>query len=224
MKTFTKMLLLLSLIACASAPSMIDERPTSAKKTWHILSPEGGTGSAFPVQSVEIQDGLWQTLFLTAAHMAQGQDVGWQAQMNQNTGTLIKGGVLLSKHPERDAALVLFISEDSIPVMPLTRGLPSIGDDLWVVGYPKGGPFVISNGQYSGPFREYFTMSAPLFSGNSGGPVLDSDGAAVGIAVALEQVYTSTRLGDTVMLPIYHVSYFTPIASITTWLEGFGIL
>ena len=105
-----------------------------------------------------------------------------------------------------------------------SAGTPAIGESVWLVGYPNVGPFLISSGEYSGPFRKYFTASAPIFAGNSGGPVLDSDGSAVGLAIALDQFRASTQLGDTLLLPIYHVTFFTPISSIATWLGDYGIL
>ncbi len=67
----------------------------------------------------------------------------------------------------------------------------SVGDAVYVSGYPKGIDLTISNGiisndeHYSqGTNTEYYMLTAAVSPGSSGGPVVDESGKVIGIATA----------------------------------------
>ena len=71
---------------------------------------------------------------------------------------------------------------------------PNTGEDVTVVGYPLGGQQELAPGRVvdyarldtdEGP--RVLRLSAEIWPGNSGGPVLDSNGQVVGVVFAIER-------------------------------------
>ncbi|MEY3019041.1 MAG: hypothetical protein RLZZ272_25, partial [Actinomycetota bacterium] len=68
----------------------------------------------------------------------------------------------------------------------------SDGEPVIVVGYPEGGPSTITtgrvvalqDGELFGEPAEVIVVDAEVRAGNSGGPVLDTDGLVVGVVFA----------------------------------------
>lgn len=67
----------------------------------------------------------------------------------------------------------------------------SVGDNIYVSGYPRGIDLTISNGIVSNgehyvndESAEYFLVTAAVSPGNSGGPVINTSGKVIGIATA----------------------------------------
>lgn len=67
----------------------------------------------------------------------------------------------------------------------------TVGDSIYVSGYPRGIDLTISNGIISNSSHytqtetsEYFLVTAAVSPGNSGGPVVDPSGNVIGIATA----------------------------------------
>jgi hypothetical protein len=72
--------------------------------------------------------------------------------------------------------------------LPLAPNEPEIGETIFAVGTPKGLDGTFSTGIVSG-FRDYagiehLQISAPISPGSSGGPVLNSLGEVIGVAVS----------------------------------------
>ena len=92
----------------------------------------------------------------------------------------------------RDLAELSVVTEDghalSIGVDPVS------GDDTWVVGYPRGGPSLVTAGRVvdtidGSKFDVAGTIirtRADVDPGNSGGPMLDAKNNAIGIVFAIE--------------------------------------
>lgn len=98
--------------------------------------------------------------------------------------------------PEVDIAV---LSVPSLAAAPLTLADDpagaSAGDDAAAAGYPLGGPFTLSpmrlraTIRLTGPdiygadtvTREVYTLRGTIRPGNSGGPLLDADGAVIGV-------------------------------------------
>ena len=73
----------------------------------------------------------------------------------------------------------------------LATQLPGVGEDIWIVGHPKGMFFSTYKGSVAGyrtdtgnriGFGHWIQVQAPVFYGNSGGGAFDSDGNLIGIA------------------------------------------
>ncbi len=102
--------------------------------------------------------------------------------------------------PERDLALLVLQDEDRVFIESALGGIPvvSLGDSdilrrtnpVIVLGYPLGQCRVKSStgvvsGWDSGSGRSFIQITAPVNPGNSGGPLVDVYGQAVGIAVSM---------------------------------------
>jgi S1-C subfamily serine protease len=83
----------------------------------------------------------------------------------------------------------------SISGRPLTIGVdPTPGDDTWVVGFPLGGPALVTTGRVVDTIDgNKFDVSGSIIRtradvdpGNSGGPMLDGQNRVVGIVFAVE--------------------------------------
>jgi S1-C subfamily serine protease len=71
----------------------------------------------------------------------------------------------------------------------------AVGDNVWVIGFPEGGEINVSNGEITaevsgdsltaegGPAanEQVWQVSAKVLQGNSGGPLVGSDGSIVGV-------------------------------------------
>jgi len=99
--------------------------------------------------------------------------------------------------PQRDLA-VLYAPGLNAPAMDWAPQPAETGDDAVVIGYPLDGPFTPSAARIrdrrnvKGPdiydsqtvVREVYTIRAKVRSGNSGGPLVASDGSVLGVVFA----------------------------------------
>lgn len=97
--------------------------------------------------------------------------------------------------PEKDIAIVHVPRVDG-PVLGIERA--DRGSDAVVAGYPENGPFTLVAARVKGEItaigwdiygkervrREVFAIAAPVRPGNSGGPLLSSDGRVLGMVFA----------------------------------------
>lgn len=111
------------------------------------------------------------------------------------------GGTLLGKNPKQDYAL-LKIDGRSLPTIPLgDSSKVALGDWVVAIGHP-GGPYpdlrpAFSVGRVTGLHRrlpvqmmdryydDAIRTDAPIFAGNSGGPLLDLEGRLIGLNGAI---------------------------------------
>ena len=96
---------------------------------------------------------------------------------------------LLGQHKETDLAL-LKIDETDLPTLPLlSQQRPHVGQLVFAIGSPEGLQNSVTMGVVSALARQpdatkpltYIQTDAPINPGNSGGPLVDMDGAVVGI-------------------------------------------
>jgi serine protease Do len=85
----------------------------------------------------------------------------------------------------KDVALIKVESKDR-PLLPVAAETPPIGAKIYVIGSPKGYEFSISDGLLSqiqkvDGFNQY-QVSCPFSPGNSGGPILNTQGEVLGLA------------------------------------------
>jgi len=127
-------------------------------------------------------------IIATNAHVIEGASSG-TAKLVEDTHTLqILGTVAVDRHADL-ALLKVNSSARSLVLGPSTG--PSVGDKVYVVGNPLGLEGTFSEGIISGVRKldadSVLQMTAPISPGSSGGPVMDSSGAVIGIAVATYQ-------------------------------------
>jgi len=96
---------------------------------------------------------------------------------------------LLGQHKESDLAL-LKIDETDLPTLPLIgQQRPRVGQLVFAIGSPEGLQNSVTMGVVSALARQadpkkpltYIQTDAPINPGNSGGPLVDMNGAVVGI-------------------------------------------
>ncbi len=133
---------------------------------------------------------LSPTLVATVAHVVdQSTTISLSAGETQTAGTVI--GI----DNVRDIALVQAIRPFSGHVFTLARTLPDVGSRVAAIGFPMGDPLTMTQGAISGLGRTIdlddvqrtglIQTDAAVNPGNSGGPLLDADGAVVGLVDAL---------------------------------------
>lgn len=82
----------------------------------------------------------------------------------------------------------------SFAVLKFSTKVPQVGDRCYASGYPKGIDLIVSDGIVSnskhtakeedGSYSQYFTVTAAVSAGNSGGPLVDERGRVIGIITA----------------------------------------
>jgi hypothetical protein len=90
---------------------------------------------------------------------------------------------------DRKADLILFnVSGANAAPLPLSPIKVEIGQQIYVIGSPKGLEATISDGIISGrrnmSGNERLQISAPISPGSSGGPVINAKGEVIGISVS----------------------------------------
>jgi serine protease Do len=95
---------------------------------------------------------------------------------------------LIGTHKETDLAL-LKIDETDLPTLPFLEPRPRVGQLVFAIGSPEGLQNSVTMGVISAVSRQpdpekpltYIQTDAPINPGNSGGPLVDMNGAVVGI-------------------------------------------
>lgn len=86
------------------------------------------------------------------------------------------------------AILDINIDLDASPLI-LQPQIPSVGEDVYTIGSPKGLEKTFSTGVVSGlrhlDGRDLIQITTPISHGSSGGPVLNSKGEVIGLATAM---------------------------------------
>jgi serine protease Do len=130
-------------------------------------------GSAF----LAVRDGL----AVTAWHVVQdARHV--EARYSDNQRVKVVG--LVDKNEQLDLALIK-LEGTPRPRITLGSATPRIGSRIYVMGSPRGFDFSISEGLISQVRTldgvRYYQLSCPISPGDSGGPVLNDHGEAIGV-------------------------------------------
>jgi serine protease Do len=134
---------------------------------------------------------------MTNAHVVEGgQRIRVALPLPGDSGRAVPVGKrhilearLIGVHKETDLAL-LKIDEKDLPTLPLlTQPRPRVGQLVFAIGSPEGLQNSVTMGVVSAVARQpdpdkpltYIQTDAPINPGNSGGPLVDMNGAVVGI-------------------------------------------
>jgi S1-C subfamily serine protease len=110
--------------------------------------------------------------------------------------------------------VLLEVSGAKAPPLKLSQGTDlAVGDVVYAVGNPEGLEGTFSQGIVSG-FRgsgadRLLQITAPISPGSSGGPIINSQGEVVGVAVA------TYKQGQ-------NLNFAVPVSSVATLLKGMG--
>jgi hypothetical protein len=133
-----------------------------------------------------------ERVIATNFHVIEGASKGYAKIIGQKTKFKIEGYVGLNQR--RDLVL-LRVSAPNKGFVPLTKPLllgnsdvVEIGEQVYAVGNPQGLEGTFSQGLISSirnvDSNKLLQITAPISSGSSGGPVLNSKGEVVGVSVA----------------------------------------
>jgi serine protease Do len=132
---------------------------------------------------------------MTNAHVVEGAQRIRVALPLPMTGSSVPVGKrrilearLLGQHKETDLAL-LKIDETDLPTLALLTQRPQVGQLVFAIGSPEGLQNSVTMGVVSAVARQadpskpltYIQTDAPINPGNSGGPLVDMNGAVLGI-------------------------------------------
>lgn len=126
---------------------------------------------------------------MTNAHVVAGTN-----EVNVESGDRRLRARVVHYDPETDVA-VLAVPGLTAPTMPFAAQDAESGQDSIVLGYPLDGPYTAAPSRIrdrinlSGPniygsrtvTRDVFTLRATVKSGNSGGPLIDTQGQVIGV-------------------------------------------
>lgn len=142
------------------------------------------TGSTY-CSGVKIDGGL----VLTADHCVDDPDRKILIVRRQNTQDRLEMEVV-GRNKEQDIAALRPVTGVLTGGLYVSDTQLKYGDPVVVIGHPHGLRWTYTSGLVSfprrvgglSPVQEWTQISAPIARGNSGGPVLNSSGAVVGIA------------------------------------------
>jgi hypothetical protein len=169
-------------LSCACLGQSVRDVASVAFKSVVLLEMKDSDG-----QPLSLGSGFFVSngIIATNMHVIEGAS-GGTAKLVGNTHTMqILGTVAVDRH----ADLTLLQVGGTAPSLVLgPNQSPNVGDTVYVVGNPLGLEGTFSEGIISGVRHldadTILQMTAPISPGSSGGPVMDSSGAVVGIAVA----------------------------------------
>ena len=95
---------------------------------------------------------------------------------------------------DSDLAILALSDATGLPVAEIRTAPVEVGEVVYAVGYPGGGPATVTKGRVVGLVdgtllgepADVIRVDAEIREGNSGGPLLDEQGRVVGVVFALE--------------------------------------
>jgi S1-C subfamily serine protease len=127
-----------------------------------------------------------EDVIATNYHVVKQGAVGIAKIVNQEQTYEFVGVVAID--PAHDLALVKLRSVRASPLQLANDGSAIVGDEVYVVGNPRSLEGTFSSGIVSAirTDRQHrvLQITAPISPGSSGGPVLNSEGKVVGVAMA----------------------------------------
>ena len=139
-------------------------------------------------QTISLGSGFFvmDDVVATNLHVIEGATSGYVKIIGQKTKYEIAG--LVSADYQADLALLKITGVKTSPLILGDINQVAVGDEVYAVGNPQGLEGTFSQGIVSS-IRQIesdmlFQITAPISPGSSGGPVLNTQGKVIGIAVA----------------------------------------
>lgn len=179
-----------------------------------IVGTTGGTGTAWSAK-VEIPISTYKSYLITNYHVISDCVSRGTVDVILNNNSKIIG-TLAAWDPDNDVAGIYVGTY--VPPLIWQGEQPVQGGWVGVLGSPKGLPGVLTTGIISSVSTtgKYITFTAPINSGNSGGPVFDSVGRVVAIATAKVRDSEGFAIGNGVPL------ICTVVVKCSSTLTGWG--
>jgi serine protease Do len=144
-------------------------------------------------------------LIITNHHVIENQN---QIMVGFYEGELFEGEVI-SSYPEIDIAF-LKVNGTDLPNLPLSLIDGAVDDRIYVIGNPLSWTQIANEGEILDTSQLTY-ISAPIYRGNSGSPVINSDGEVVAVVFAKRRTtqYGGKSVG--LAVPIEIVREYLPI-------------
>jgi S1-C subfamily serine protease len=181
------------------AASQINSGAIAPRVLKSVFTIEAGNdlGTAFAVR----RSSSGGTVLITNYHVVASVWSTGGRMVTLHQGSRSISGQIDTVRPSDDLASVEVLS--ALPLLPLNRTLPPVGAPVLVVGSPLGLGGTVTTGVVSAHRSGLIQISAPISPGNSGGPVVDAAGRAVGIAS--EKIVSNYAEGLGFAIPIRNV-------------------
>ena len=176
-------LVLLLVGAVGAYAQTTQEIATTALNSTVMLTMEDAEGRLLRYGSGFVVD---EGRVASSFHVVDGALTGYANLVAQNERYDVEGMTAVDR--ERDI-VVLKVSAAGLPVLPLGNSdSVQVGDVVYAAGNPQGWQGTFSQGIVSGirqvGTQELLQITAPISPGSSGGPVLNSAGEVIGLAVS----------------------------------------
>lgn len=209
MKKLSVLLLTLVLMAnCAHTPrggSVRQEIRNIYESSVSIAAKDGDvSGSGTIIRNNKDE----QIVVVTAAHVVRGIEKRWKDMVEKKKATgeveffvklayveKLKKVNVLKIDDKKDLALLIGVDKETKngPFVVVSSNVPNIGDPIWVIGAPMGDERTVTNGIVSNfdnstPGRRLYRVSAPIFFGNSGGGLFNSNMELIGVINSIQSL------------------------------------
>lgn len=157
-------------------PEAIEKAATSVVKleAYDRFDKKIGSGSGFCAYE--------ETLLITAAHVTANMEYLIAVR---DDGSTFRIDTVIAGSTENDLAICRLPEGVTMMPLPTAEDQPKRGETVTVIGSQFGVTNLVTIGNIAGIYREEgvqrLVFTAPVSSGNSGGPVFDSAGKVVGI-------------------------------------------
>ncbi len=137
-------------------------------------------GTGFAIDVAEIPDG-YQSAVITNHHVitdctgASTQTLGVQQGSDHPAAQL-------STYDEVNDLAVVFVDKELVPLA--TAKTPAVGDAVAAIGSPYGISDTTTSGTITNIQDDFYTTDAAIGPGNSGGPLVNRNGEAIGVITA----------------------------------------
>jgi hypothetical protein len=150
----------------------------SVSDSIYFIETSEGIGTGFDIWSNNST-----TYLATANHVISDCDENKLKVIDYNGKEF--NAIIYSQDFDYDLALLTFDkgNSNSIPWAVKNRNYPDIGDDIVVIGNPLGFSGTVTTGIISYLDNVFIQVDAALNPGNSGGPILNKYGEALGVVV-----------------------------------------
>lgn len=159
-----------------------------------LIATEHGMGTGFFIND----DGL----ALTNNHVLSDQEQGVVYYFNENgevdrANSRKTGDVVLTNEDEKIDFTVFYVqlhNKEKVKYLPLVKNHIREGDEIAKMGCPNGLPCDFGMGTISNYFDGYFSHKIATNQGDSGGPIVNKKGEAIGVNQSIEMNESLTLL------------------------------
>jgi len=142
-----------------------------------VVYTDGAVSTGFFVSS--------EGAFITNLHVLQDTE---HCSVKIHSGEFFGIKEIISVYPECDLALLqVDIDSREVHALPISSRIPQVGEEIIVIGAPHGLEYSVTTGVISAIrdidlMGRVYQISAPIYPGSSGSPVLSMSGKLLGVA------------------------------------------